>query len=147
MSKLRFERLAAIKTPLVNKFYTAHNARGRANKQDQVWVAYHEHEIIAACRIQHRQRYLFLSTLLVAPLWRRQQVAQQLLQVILSEQQQVIYTFSYRKVVALYSELGFIITTDLPEVFEVLYNSYKNRNIIPMSYHPITLSTASPDYK
>ena len=50
MAAFRFCLLEPIKTPLVNKFYDKHNARGRASKADQVWVAYKETEI-ANCRL------------------------------------------------------------------------------------------------
>jgi len=146
MSLLRFERLAAIKTPLVNKFYNTHSARGRANKQDQVWVAYHGSDIIAACRIQHRGGHLFLSTLLVAPTWRRQQIAQQLLQFMLPEQQHKVYTFSYQSVAALYQTLGFVVTANLPEVLDTLLNCYKNRDVTAMAYEPSLLSVVSSEH-
>jgi len=141
MSLLRFEQLPAIKTPLVNKFYNTHNARGRANKQDQLWVAYHGIDIIAACRIQHREGYLFLSTLLVAPAWRRQQIAQQLLRIMLSEQQHKVYTFSYRNVIALYQALGFVVTANLPKVLDTLFNCYKNRDVTAMTFEPKLVSS------
>lgn len=139
MNGLRFERLAAIKTPLVNKFYNTHNARGRANKQDQVWVAYHEYEIIGACRIQHRESHLFLSTLLVTPLWRGKKVAKQLLTIALKAQSQVVYTFAYHHLLDFYSGLGFAEQRSLPVLLDTLYKSYSNRNIVAMIYKVTSL--------
>lgn len=46
--------LDELKTPLVNKFYKKYNVRGRANKQDKLWVNYYNNEIVAACRLQNK---------------------------------------------------------------------------------------------
>ena len=61
------QKLDTLKIPLVNKFYALYSVRGRANKQDQVWVVYSEMQIVAACRIQNKHDFLFLSTVFVAP--------------------------------------------------------------------------------
>ena len=90
---MKVERLEQIATPLVNKFYQAHNVRGRANKQDAVWVV-KSPVIIAACRIQNRAGALFLSTLFVAEAYRGQGIAKQIILEVLSQQTQPIFTLS-----------------------------------------------------
>ena len=57
----KVEVLNELKTPLVNKFYKKHSVRGRANKQDKVWVTYYNNEIVAACRLQDKTEFLFLN--------------------------------------------------------------------------------------
>ena len=57
---LVIKQLESIKTPLVNKFYTLHHVRGRANKQDQVWVAYDNNMIIDK---NNRQRLYVYNSL------------------------------------------------------------------------------------
>ncbi|MBE0457870.1 GNAT family N-acetyltransferase [Pseudoalteromonas sp. KG3] len=134
MNTLRFERLAAIKTPLVNKFYSQHNARGRATKHDQVWVAYHDFAIVAACRIQNRSDYLFLSTVLVAPTRRRQGLAKQLLKYALVEQNSHVYTFAYAELTDFYKSIGFNFVLTLPSALDTLFAVYQQRNIVAMQY-------------
>ncbi|BDF95354.1 GNAT family N-acetyltransferase [Pseudoalteromonas sp. KAN5] len=134
MGTLRFERLEAIKTPLVNKFYSQYNARGRATKGDQVWVAYHDLIIVAACRIQHRDGYLFLSTVLVAPNRRRQGLAKQLLKHVLSNQNSLVYTFAYVELADFYQSIGFNFVLTLPTPLDTLFAVYQQRKIVAMQY-------------
>ena len=134
MNTVRFERLEAIKTPLVNKFYDQHNARGRATKHDQVWVAYHDSTIVAACRIQNRSDYLFLSTVLVAPTKRRQGLAKQLLKYALAEQSSHVYTFAYAELTDFYKSIGFNFVLTLPSPLDTLFAVYQQRNIVAMQY-------------
>ncbi|MGB1292864.1 MAG: GNAT family N-acetyltransferase [Pseudoalteromonas sp.] len=128
----RFERLTSIKTPLVNKFYAQHNARGRANRQDAVWVAYDGFDIIAACRMQNRGGYLFLSTVLVAPHWRKQGVASALIKQATFAQQGVVYTFAYENLIHFYQSIGFNFVLTLPASLKVLFKAYEQRNIVPL---------------
>jgi N-acetylglutamate synthase-like GNAT family acetyltransferase len=128
----RFERLASIKTPLVNKFYALHNARGRANKQDEVWVAYDDFDIIAACRVQTREGTLFLSTVLVAPQWRNKGIASELIKRSVSAQHDVVYTFAYQNLIHFYQSIGFNFVLTLPAPLMILFKAYEQRNIIPL---------------
>jgi len=128
----RFEQLNTIKTPLVNKFYAQHNARGRANRQDAVWVAYDGFDIIAACRMQNRDGYLFLSTVLVAPHWRKQGIASDLIKRATSSQHGVVYTFAYENLIHFYQSIGFNFVLTLPAPLRVLFKAYEQRNIVPL---------------
>ncbi|MBB1408465.1 MAG: N-acetylglutamate synthase-like GNAT family acetyltransferase [Pseudoalteromonas rhizosphaerae] len=132
MTALRFECLEPIKTPLVNKFYDQYKARGRATRQDQVWVVYNDLVIVAACRIQNRSDYLFLSTLLVAPAWRGQGIAKKLLIHTLSNQNSLVYTFAYNYLADFYQSIGFNFVLTLPPPLDTLFTVYKQRNIVAM---------------
>lgn len=128
------KQLESIKTPLVNKFYTQHKARGRANKQDQIWVAYHNNNMIAACRLQNKVSFLFLSTVFVAPAYRSKGVATTLLRTLLNEQAEPVYTFAYQSLTDFYHTLGFnqVLTYTAPLL--ALFDAYKHRNIIALKY-------------
>lgn len=128
------EQLAAIKTPLVNKFYTQHRVRGRANKQEQIWVVYYNQHIVAACRLQDKAQFLFLSTLFVAPQHRSKGLAKKLLLSLLSEQTKIVYTFAYKHLAHLYSAIGFNPLLSYPPPLQLLYNMYKHRNIVALQY-------------
>lgn len=134
MSTLRFECLEPIKTPLANKFYSQYKARGRASKNDQVWVAYYDLMIVAACRIQTRGGCLFLSTLLVAPVWRGHGVAKQLLKHALSQQSAQVYTFAYAHLVDFYQLVGFNLVLALPSPLDKLLAVYLQRKVVAMQY-------------
>lgn len=133
---IHIRSLEPFKTPLVNKFYDKHGARGRANKQDIVWVAYVEFEIIAACRIQCRDGSLFLSTLLVDPHWRKQGVAKKLLLVLLSKQQEAVFTFAYQSLIDFYRSVGFNYVLTLPLPISTLFKVYEQRNIVALQCQP-----------
>ena len=134
---MKVERLEQIATPLVNKFYQAHNVRGRANKQDAVWVV-KSPVIIAACRIQNRAGALFLSTLFVAEQYRGQGIAKQIILEVLSQQNQPIFTFAYAHLETFYRAVQFSCADALPDELACMLNAYRQqgRNIIAMKYQP-----------
>ncbi|MDK2596422.1 GNAT family N-acetyltransferase [Pseudoalteromonas obscura] len=129
-------RLPEIQTPLVNKFYQANRVRGRATKQDTVWVT-KSSELIAACRVQNVEQYAFLSTVFVATAYRGQGVAKRLLLCAI-ESQECVYTFAYRTIAPLYSQLNFVEIDQLtlPTVLREKFVNYTNqgREIIAMCF-------------
>ncbi|CAH9066157.1 hypothetical protein PSEHALCIP103_03530 [Pseudoalteromonas haloplanktis] len=131
---LVIKQLESIKTPLVNKFYTLHHVRGRANKQDQVWVAYDNNTIIAACRLQNKPTFLFLSTVFVAPSYRLKGVATQLLVALLNAQTEPVYTFAYQRLTDFYQALGFNQVLTYTPALLTLFDAYKHRNITALKY-------------
>ena len=134
MPKLKFCLLDPIKTPLVNKFYNKHSARGRATKADQVWVAYHEIDIVGACRVQNQHGYLFLSTLYVDAQWRGKKIASQLLETLLAEQKSSVFTFAYQNLIDFYLQNGFNYTLTLPCSLQSLFEVYAHRGIVSMQF-------------
>jgi N-acetylglutamate synthase-like GNAT family acetyltransferase len=122
-------------TPLVNKFYKANRARGRATKQDQVWVV-KKTDIVAACRMQTFSEYFFLSTVYVAEQYRSQGVARSLLATVLNHKIKPVYTFSYVHLAQFYSSVGFIYCDTLPEQLATKFTQYQlqKRDIVAMSY-------------
>lgn len=134
MTELKFCLLDAIKTPLVNKFYDKHNARGRATKADQVWVAYHGLDIVVACRVQNKAGFLFLSTLYVDAAWRGKKVASQLLTTLIAEQKGTVFTFAYENLIDFYLVNGFNYTLTLPNSLQSLFEVYAHRNIVAMHF-------------
>ncbi|KTD89414.1 GNAT family N-acetyltransferase [Pseudoalteromonas sp. CR1] len=126
--------LDTVKTPLVNKFYKVHGVSGRANKQDQVWVIYLGTHIVAACRLQNKTTFLFLSTVYVAPEHRSKGVAKQLITDLLTHQHMHVYTFAFKNIADLYRSIGFNqVLTYTPEI-HVLFDMYKHRNIVALEY-------------
>lgn len=128
------ELLDGLKVPLVNKFYKKHNVRGLANKQDKVWVTYYNNEIVAACRLQDKTEFLFLSTVFVALEHRGKGVAKQLLSTLLKSQDKMINTFAYKNVVDLYCAIGFNQVLTYTLALQVLFDTYKHRNIVALEY-------------
>ena len=128
------ELLDELKIPLVNKFYKKHNVRGRANKQDKVWVTYYNDEIVAACRLQDKTDFLFLSTVFVTLEHRGKGVAKQLLSTLLKSQDKKINTFAYKNVVDLYCAIGFNQVLTYTLALQVLFDTYKHRNIVALEY-------------
>ncbi|MCF2857977.1 GNAT family N-acetyltransferase [Pseudoalteromonas sp. SMS1] len=129
--------LPAIQTPLANKFFQTHKVRGRATKQDQVWVV-KQVDLIAACRVQNVDHHAFLSTVFVATDFRGQGVAKMMLKQVVEHNIHGIYTFAYRDVVPLYLQLDFecVDAHSLSNTLQRKFASYtqQGRDIIPM-YH------------
>ncbi|TMO73732.1 N-acetyltransferase [Pseudoalteromonas sp. S3776] len=126
--------LDALKTPLVNKFYAQYSVRGRANKQDQVWVVYKGMYIVAACRIQNKHDFLFLSTVFVAPQHRSKGLATRLLSAAVKHQPLPLYTFAYKSITALYMGLGFNQVLTYTPGLKALFDIYAHRNIVALEY-------------
>ncbi|AOT07303.1 GNAT family N-acetyltransferase [Pseudoalteromonas luteoviolacea] len=128
--------LPAIQTPLVNKFYQANRVRGRATKQDTIWVVKLT-ELIAACRVQKVEQDAFLSTVFVAPKYRGQGIAKQLVASAIRSEH-IVYTFAYQDVVPLYQQLDFLdISPDtLPEKLRDMFVNYtkQGREITAMCF-------------
>ncbi|MDK1287146.1 GNAT family N-acetyltransferase [Pseudoalteromonas sp. B95] len=128
--------MPAIQTPLVNKFYQANRVRGRATKQDAIWVV-KAPSIIAACRLQKIEQETFLSTVFVEQAYRGKGVAKQLLQSAI-KREPCVYTFAYQAVVPLYSKLNFIVIDEkvLPAKLRQMFASYtkQGREIIAMCF-------------
>ena len=127
--------LDSILTPLVNKFYQANKVRGRANKQDQIWVV-KTTEIVAACRIQYIADASFLSTLYVAEAHRNQGIAKLIVNTALSHQKKTVYTFAYRHLKNFYVKANFSEINSLPSRLDTLFRAYtkQGRNIVAMKY-------------
>ncbi|AQQ00236.1 GNAT family N-acetyltransferase [Pseudoalteromonas aliena] len=130
----RVEVLDRIKTPLVNKFYDQYSVKGRANKQDQLWVVYYKAEIVAACRLQNKDDFLFLSTVFVAPEYRSKGLAKLLISTLLKRQNKTIYTFAYKNLADLYHSIGFNQVLTYTLALQALFNIYTHRNIVALKY-------------
>ncbi|USE70272.1 GNAT family N-acetyltransferase [Pseudoalteromonas maricaloris] len=139
---LTIELLPAVMTPLVNKFYAANKARGRAAKHDKVWVAKNSNEIIAACRLQPVDGYWLLVGVYVASQYRKQGIAKKLIETVIAQfrsqqPQQIIYTFAYCHLHDFYSTLGFQSNSlELPPELASRLSSYlgQNRQLVAMYY-------------
>ncbi|MEJ6474018.1 GNAT family N-acetyltransferase [Pseudoalteromonas piscicida] len=136
------ERLPAIMTPLVNKFYDKHRARGRAAKHDHIWVAKYQHEIVAACRLQPVNGDWLLVGVYVVAQHRKQGIANRLIKTAIDQlyaaaPQSAVYTFAYDYLIDFYSSLGFSCESlELPNELAGRLASYlgQNRQLVAM-YH------------
>ena len=134
MSQLEYARLPSLALPLVNKFYNAHSVRGRANKQDAVWVAKEQQHIVAAARVRYFGSTAFLCGVFVAPKKRQQGVASALIQSIHQAHPPPIFTFIYEHLQPLYQGLGYQKHTDvLVDELQLRLDAYRRqgRNISP----------------
>jgi len=123
--------LDKIQTPIINKFYDTYRVKGRANKQDDVWVVRYNNEIIAACRIQNISGSLFLSTLFVVELMRGKGVAKALISHVVKHYQNTqfsnITTFAYTHLTGLYISIGFLAPEILTKELAKMYHNYQNQ--------------------
>jgi len=138
--------LDKIKTPIINKFYDLNRVKGRANKQDDVWVVRYNNDIIAACRIQNISGALFLSTVFVIDKMRNKGIARDLINYVThfyrsDTKQNEIITFAYSYLEKLYLSSGFICCNNMPIHLSQMYNNYQKqgRKITAMCFSQITL--------
>ena len=132
----QYQLLEPIMLPLVNKFYRAEGARGKANANHKVWVAREKREIIGALKLERFYQQTFLSGVYVCEGSRGQGIAKCLLSASLESEEEVI-TFAYRHLTPLYCSLGFEISEE--GVHAALLAKYENyrrqgRDVICMRY-------------
>ena len=132
--------LDKIKTPIINKFYDLNRVKGRANKQDDVWVVRYNSYIVAACRIQYISGSLFLSTLFVIDNMRQKGIAKSIIYHLINYYQNTEYsfitTFAYTHLADLYASTGFTLSQVMPEPLAKMHRNYlkQGRNISTMHY-------------
>jgi N-acetylglutamate synthase-like GNAT family acetyltransferase len=137
-------RLAAVQLPLVNKFYKANRARGKAKGNEQVWVTKQEQQIVAAARIADICGCDFLTGVQVAQGFDGQGIASRLITQMLNTQQKCCYTFPYNHLMQWYEKLGFVTVAveDLPNPLQMRFDRYtrQGRDIGCMAFpgHAIT---------
>jgi N-acetylglutamate synthase-like GNAT family acetyltransferase len=132
---ITYQLLPPIKFPLVNKYYQAHRAGGRAASNNVVMVARHNNEIVGVARLAPIDQLWFLTGVHVDEGQRCLGIASQLINQ-LAEQQSCIYSFPFEHLVAFYERLGFqLVTPDsLPCELAQRFNAYvkQGRKILAM---------------
>ncbi|WP_105255776.1 GNAT family N-acetyltransferase [Pseudoalteromonas sp. T1lg75] len=134
MSTALAQRLSPLATPLVNKFYDRVGARGRANKQDLLWVVRCDNEIVAAARVSRLEDQHFLCGVFVDAGHRRRGLAGTLIRQICSELNGPIYSFIYRHLHPFYAQLGFAAVATLPEHLASRLHSYRRQGRDVLAY-------------
>ncbi|WP_462159126.1 GNAT family N-acetyltransferase [Pseudoalteromonas sp. GB56] len=140
MTSVLVQRLPPLATPLVNKFYDEVGARGRATKQDQVWVTRCNNTIIAAARVANIDNNSFLCGVYVASQHRNQGQASALIRQICAEHTGPIYSFIYQHLTEFYTKLGFIpVPQTLPSALTSKLLTYQNqgRKILPYRFDEV----------
>lgn len=131
------QRLDPLAIPLVNKFYANVGARGRATKQDLVWVVRCEHNIVAAARIVKVEEHALLCGVYVAADYRGKGVASAMVAHACREFAAPLYSFIYTHLERFYSRLGFSCAAQtLPSCLQVRLRAYQQqgRKIVPVCY-------------
>ncbi|WP_105213285.1 GNAT family N-acetyltransferase [Pseudoalteromonas sp. T1lg22] len=128
------QRVPALATPLVNKFYDRVGARGRANKQDQLWVVRCDNDIVAAARVSVLEQQHFLCGVFVEADYRRQGLAATLIRQVCAELPGPIYSFIYQHLRPFYEQLGFATVATLPEHLASRLQSYRNQGRDVLAY-------------
>ncbi|NQZ06236.1 MAG: GNAT family N-acetyltransferase [Algicola sp.] len=130
------QRLETVQLPLVNKFYKANRARGKAKGNESVWVVKDKDEIVGAARVADISGHDFLTGVQVAGAYQRQGIAAALVSQIVKTQQKPCFTFPYGHLVGLYQYLGFveIEADDLPKPLLMRFGRYQGqgREIVVM---------------
>ena len=136
---IEYQQLPTIKLPLANKFYRAVNARGKASGGDIVWVARERanNVIIAVARLAPIKGFQLLTGVYVAPNYRHQGIASQLINKLIVPNQGC-YSFVLTHLADFYINLGFEMVTNqqLPCELAQRFNAYQHqgRDIIAMIY-------------
>ena len=130
------QMLETVQLPLVNKFYKAHRARGKAKGNESVWVVKDKGEIVGAARVADISGHDFLTGVVVAGDFQRQGIAAALVSEIAKTQQKPCFTFPYLHLVALYQKLG-LVEVDVSELhkpIQMRFERYRGqgRDIVAM---------------
>jgi GNAT superfamily N-acetyltransferase len=141
---LRYCPLPAAERPLLNKFYRNQGSPMRAAAQGQLWVARAD-EIVAALCLSQVPGGHWLTGLFVAPAWRGQRVARQLIEAAASELQGDIWLFCHPALVGFYERLAFSTSDALPATLaERLARYQRSKPLLAMTRIQSSLAGSSP---
>ena len=144
MTLLRYCPLPAAERPLLNKFYRNQGSPMRAAAQGQLWVARAE-EIVAALCLSDVPGGHWLTGLFVAPAWRGQQVARQLIEAAAAELPGNIWLFCHPALEGFYARQAFSSTGALPApLAERLARYQRSKPLLAMLRGQSSLAGSSP---
>jgi len=114
MTALLCTALTDFERRLLNHFYKQHGSRMRAASDGELWVARSD-AIIAGLSLSPVADGHWLTGLLVAPQWRNQGVAAQLVEAALAQADGCTWLFCHPDLAHFYRRLGFTPACSLPE--------------------------------
>lgn len=131
---MRYRLLPPSLKPLADKFYRSQRSAMRAHTDGQIWVAQRD-EVIASLCLRSVEHGLWLTGLLVAPAWRNQGIARQLLAQALAGQRMPVWLFCQPELQPFYACLGFSAEPHLPEALQQRLHRYqRTKRLIAMGY-------------
>ena len=136
MSSPHYRQLPPPLRPLVDKFYRSHRSPMRSQAGDEVWVAEHAGDIIAALSLRAVTGGQWLTSLFVAPALRRQGVAATLLDQALAEHPEAVWLFCHPDLQGFYQCRGFVAGQPLPaELAERLARYQRSKSLVSLRAH------------
>lgn len=133
MPDLHYRALPAHLRPLADKFYRTHRSAMRPRHDDTVWVA-QQGDILAALCLAPMDDGRWLTGLFVAPAFRGQGLAGQLLSTALADADGPTWLFCHPDLASFYQRLGFAPTSQLPALLAQRLSRYQcNKNLIALS--------------
>ncbi|MDP2245629.1 GNAT family N-acetyltransferase [Pseudomonas sp.] len=132
MSDLNCRALPAPLLPLADAFYRAHHSPMRTDRQAQVWVTQHTTIVAALCLRPIAEGY-WLNSLFVAPTWRGQGLARQLIEQALAHANKPVWLFCHPELLSFYANLGFAPCASLPAALaERLVRYQRTKDLIAL---------------
>ena len=125
--------LPDLSRPLLDKFYKAHRSPMRGNAEAQAWIV-HEVEIIAALSMTAVEGGHWLTGLFVAPHWRGQSVARQLIDAAVTDCGGTVWLFCHPELTTFYARLNFTAARELPDALaEKLARYSRTKPLVALS--------------
>ncbi|EGR2798145.1 N-acetyltransferase [Vibrio navarrensis] len=136
---IRIERLDPIKLPMVKKLYKSYYPSAKAKTDEQIIVAYQEHQMVGLVRFKPIEEWLLLTGMLVIPTHRQQGVGHALLSYCRENTlNSHCYCFAYPHLPPFYAQHGFktIELDALPNSLKQKYLRYceSGKDLIPMQF-------------
>lgn len=135
-SDLQFIELEKAQLPLLNQFYKRVYKKGRASKDERLFIL-KEKEIICGGKVKTLDKQHLLTGVACAPELRGQGYASRLIEKILLLQEQPLYCFPYAHLQPFYARIGFVDADRqrTPDIIKQKFHSYsKNRELLLMVY-------------
>lgn len=139
---MHYRQLPVPLKPLVDRFYRSQRSAKRAKVSEQIWVG-EDTEIVAALCLQKVEYGHWLTSLLVAPARRGQDVARHLMDAALAECTTPVWLFCDPQLSDFYQRRGFTPTDDLPQVLaERLARYRRSKDLLTFTRQPSANLTA-----
>ncbi|WP_460416347.1 GNAT family N-acetyltransferase [Pseudomonas sp. microsymbiont 2] len=143
MPPLTCSRLPLIQRRLLDLFYRQHGSRMRAAGDGEQWVT-RSGEIIGGLNLSPIAGGYWLTGLFVAPQWRGQQIASQLVDAALAESSCATWLFCHPDLTPFYQRLAFTPATTLPEALAARLARYQRSKPLVALVRDQSSATSSP---
>lgn len=118
------ESVEVVAYPLIDRFYKAQGQGDRCKRHDKVWAVRDQGTLIATARLSPMEGQWILRGVWVAPSYRHQRIASELITQMIADHPGEIHCFALPHLATFYGRLGWQLCQPKP-VLEGVFSAYR----------------------